>query len=68
MLWPWLGSRKKQQALDRLDWPRTCHKGHPKRPGHSACQDCTREYWARYRAASPSEKSGMSKRARSQNR
>lgn len=50
MLWIWLGTAKRQQALDRLDWPTTCRRGHPKKPGHSGCADCTRAYWDTFRS------------------
>lgn len=50
MLWIWLGTAKKGQAIERLDWTTTCHKGHVKKPGHTGCAECTRAYWAGYRA------------------
>lgn len=49
MMWIWLGSTKKHQALERLDWPTTCRRGHPKTPGHTGCGDCTRAYWTAQR-------------------
>lgn len=45
MMWTWLGTTKRQQALDRLEWPTTCKRGHPKTPGHTGCGECTRAYW-----------------------
>ncbi|MGH2725943.1 MAG: LAGLIDADG family homing endonuclease [Actinomycetota bacterium] len=50
MLWTWLGTAKKRQALDRLEWTSTCRRGHTKKPGHAGCADCTRAYWETFRA------------------
>lgn len=50
MLWIWLGTVKKNQAIERLDWTTTCRKGHAKKPGHTGCAECMRAYWAGYRA------------------
>jgi hypothetical protein len=46
MLWPWLGATKRRQAIDRLAWTTTCRNGHPKKPGHTGCGECTKAYWA----------------------
>lgn len=51
MLWPWLGTTKRQQAIDRLVWMTTCRNGHPKKPGHTGCGECTKAYWAARREA-----------------
>ena len=51
MLWPWLGATKRQQALDRLVWTTTCRNGHPKKPGHTGCGECTKAYWVARREA-----------------
>ncbi len=50
MMWTWLGSAKRQQAIDRLDWPTTCARGHPKKPGHAGCAQCTTAYWETFRS------------------
>jgi hypothetical protein len=50
MLWIWLGAAKKLQAIERLDWTTTCRMGHAKKLGHTGCAECTRSYWAAYRA------------------
>ena len=55
MLWPWLGSTKRRQAIDRLIWTSTCRNGHPKKPGHTGCGECTKAYWAARRSRGVSE-------------
>jgi hypothetical protein len=49
-LWFCLGATKRRQAKRVLQhYPRTCRRGHPKRPGHNGCGTCTAEYWQRRR-------------------
>lgn len=58
MLWTWLGTAKRQQAVERLDWPTTCRRGRPKNPGHAGCAECTRAYWAGYRSRNEGDSVG----------
>lgn len=47
MMWFRLGSAKQRQAKATLSHVRTtvCHRGHPKKPGHAGCGQCTKDYW-----------------------
>ena len=45
MLWFWLGTTKRMQAVRVLTRALVCSKGHPKRAGHKGCAYCTANYW-----------------------
>jgi hypothetical protein len=52
LLWFKLGTSKRTQATEVMRrWPRTCRRGHPKKPGHTGCGQCTANYWRSYRLA-----------------
>lgn len=54
MLWFRLGPDRRAQAVDALSGlARTCHRGHPKTPGHKGCARCTAAYWNSYRGRNP---------------
>ncbi len=54
MLWFRLGTTRRAQARRVLSFlTTTCHRGHPKQPGHNACARCTADYWASYREQHP---------------
>jgi len=52
ILWFKIGSAKKNQARATLAHViTTCNQGHPKKPGHAGCGQCTADYWQARREA-----------------